>query len=82
MPSYNLPNLFKTSAGDTVSSSSAWEKTRRPEILKLFEDNVYGQQPKQYDSLRYDITREDKTAMEGRAHLITGKAFCSYILNS
>lgn len=66
---YILPDVLKTTSNKKVTTVSSWENTRRPEILKLFEDNVYGQLPKDYDSLRYVISKEDKNAMEGKAHL-------------
>lgn len=69
VPAYILPNVLKTSNGEVINNTSGWEKKRRPELLKLFEDNVYGQMPKQYDSIRFTVTNEEKKAMNGRAHL-------------
>ena len=69
VPAYTLPEVLKTAAGKTVRSVKAWEKTRRPEILGLFADNIYGQMPLNYDSIRYSITHEDKNSMNGKAHL-------------
>jgi hypothetical protein len=69
VPAYTLPEILKTLNGQTVSNKLLWEKTRRPEILKLFEDNVYGQMPKEYDSMQSKVTNEVATAMEGKAHL-------------
>jgi hypothetical protein len=69
VPSYTLPEVLKTSSNKLVRTKTDWEKTRRPQILKLFEDNIYGQMPKSYDSLRFSITQDNKSAMEGRAEL-------------
>ncbi len=66
---YTLPEVLKTSSNIMVTNKSAWEKTRRPEILTLFENNIYGQMPKSFTSIKYTVTHEDKTAMGGRAHL-------------
>ena len=44
-PSQDVPPLMKTAAGVTVSSSADWEQIRRPEILKLFETQVFGVRP-------------------------------------
>ena len=68
VPSYTLPEVLKTSSGQIIKSRSDWESKRRPEILSLFENNVYGQMPKDYDSLKFRITNE-RDAMNGKAHL-------------
>jgi hypothetical protein len=69
VPQYTLPEVLKTQAGKRVTSKEQWEKTRRPEILRLFEDNIYGQLPKDYDSIRYSLSNENINAMNGKAHL-------------
>jgi hypothetical protein len=66
---YTLPELLKTQGGQTVSTVEQWEKVRRPEILKLFEDHVYGQVPKDYDDIQFKIKNTDKEAMGGKASL-------------
>ena len=68
VPSYALPEILKTSTGQIIKNTSDWEKKRRPEILSLFENNVYGQMPKDYDSLKFKITNESD-AINGKAHL-------------
>ena len=67
--SYTLPELLKTQGGQTISTVDGWEKVRRPEILKLFEDHVYGQVPKDYDDIQFRIKNTDKKAMGGKATL-------------
>lgn len=67
--SYTLPELLKTQGGQTISTVDEWEKVRRPEILKLFEDHVYGQVPKDYDDIKFRIKNTDKKAMGGKATL-------------
>lgn len=69
VPAYTLPDVLKTSSGIDVAKVPAWEKVRRPEILTLFENNVYGQMPKAYDKIKFTITHEDASAMNGKAHL-------------
>lgn len=69
VPAYTLPEVLKTKEGNVISHKSAWEKQRRPEILTLFENNVYGQMPASYDSITYTITNEEMDAMDGKAHL-------------
>lgn len=67
--SYTLPELLKTQSGQTISTVDEWEKVRRPEILKLFEDHVYGQVPNDYDDIQFRIKNTDKKAMGGKATL-------------
>ena len=69
VPAYTLPEVLKTAANKKVNNITTWEKVRRPEILKLFEDNIYGQMPALYGSIRYTITNNDLAAMNGKAHL-------------
>lgn len=66
---YQLPELLITQSGETVSTPEQWEKIRRPEILQLFENQVYGQVPKDFDDIRFKVTNEDKKAMNGKATL-------------
>lgn len=69
VPPYTLPNVLETSSDKLVKNKKDWEKLRRPEIIKLFEDHVYGQMPKDIDSMTYSIRQEDLKAMDGKAHL-------------
>lgn len=41
----DLPALLVTESGKRVQSVAEWEKTRRPEILKLFQSCVFGRRP-------------------------------------
>jgi hypothetical protein len=66
---YTLPEILKPQNGKKVRSTSDWEKERRPQILTLFEDNIYGQMPKSIDSLRFSVTEGDRPAMDGKAKL-------------
>jgi hypothetical protein len=69
VPEYVLPDVLKSATGKLVRSQREWERSRRGEILTLLENNIYGQMPKVYDSIRYTILRENKMSMQGRAHL-------------
>ncbi|MFD2521981.1 glucuronyl esterase domain-containing protein [Emticicia soli] len=64
-----LPDALKTIDGITIDKVSDWEKKRRPEILTLFEDNIYGQMPKKFDKISYKTTNEVANAMNGKANL-------------
>jgi uncharacterized protein YbdZ (MbtH family) len=53
--SYTLPSLLTDNQGDKIATVKEWEQHRRPEILKLFEDNIYGQLPSDYDSINFRV---------------------------
>ncbi|MEJ7644861.1 MAG: prolyl oligopeptidase family serine peptidase [Chryseolinea sp.] len=69
VPKYVLPDVLKTTEGKSIVNKIEWERSRRGEILKLFEDNIYGEMPKLYDSIRYTIINEDKASLDGMGHL-------------
>ena len=64
-----LPDPLISNSGEKISDSNSWMKNRRGEILTLFEDNLYGQLPKDFDSIRFRLKSEDKMAMSGKAKL-------------
>jgi Glucuronyl esterase, fungi len=42
---YSLPDPLRFENGEPVTSASAWFDKRRPEILRLFSEHVYGEAP-------------------------------------
>src|SRR3954451_20071667 len=69
VPAYTLPDPLKTESGKVIHDKSAWEQERRPELLMLFADNIYGQMPKDFDNIKFTTTNDDANAMNGKAHL-------------
>ena len=45
IPDYQLPELLKSEKGRKIRKAAQWEKIRRPEILQLFQQEVYGKVP-------------------------------------
>ncbi len=66
---YKLPELLTSQEGKKITTSRQWEKIRRPEILDLFEEHVYGQVPQDFDDIQFKITNQDSEAMNGKATL-------------
>lgn len=64
---YFLPPLLITQHGDTVNTVKKWEKVRKPEIINLFAQEVYGKTPEKHVAVRYKILSEKRAAFEGRA---------------
>jgi hypothetical protein len=47
VPDYELPDPLVMEDGTPVETPEQWYKHRRPELLRLFEEHVYGRTPKQ-----------------------------------
>jgi len=45
VPNYTLPDPLEGRDGKPVKNSKEWEKTRRPEILAIFEAEMFGKTP-------------------------------------
>lgn len=45
IPAYQLPDPLKLQNGSPVRSTSEWENQRRPELLRLFSEHVFGKTP-------------------------------------
>lgn len=53
-----LPDPLTLQNGKKVTTVKEWEKKRRPEIVKIFEENQFGKWPARKPKLRYDITED------------------------
>lgn len=69
VPRYVLPSFLTTAGKKATLDKTEWINRRREEILRLFEDNIYGQMPKDFDSIKYNSVHTDKAAMDGKAIL-------------
>ena len=67
IPSYVLPDPLMFSKNNFVKSANDWTKNRRPEILELFENQMFGKAPKAPKEMHFKIVSEDKKAMDGKA---------------
>lgn len=67
VPSYTLPEVLTTSSGKVVKSVKEWEKKRRPEILALFQREVYGVTPEDKIPVSYQVKSVEKAALGGKA---------------
>ncbi|MDX1700001.1 MAG: hypothetical protein R3250_05245 [Melioribacteraceae bacterium] len=69
VPKYKLPEILLTNSGERVTTLLEWENIRRPEILSLFEENVYGKTPELDLEVNYKIIKVVKDALNGKAIL-------------
>ena len=67
VPSYELPDPLVFADGRPVPDAAAWRVRRRPEIVRLFEEHVYGRVPRRPASSRFRVLSEDENALRGRA---------------
>lgn len=66
---YTLPELFTLTSGRKVASAADWEQHRRPELLALFRQTVYGVPPPRPPTLAFRLVATDPQALGGTATL-------------
>src|SRR4051812_6350516 len=67
VPPYTLPDPLVDSEGKRIATSAEWMQKRRPEILNLFEAEVYGRAPKEVPQLEFHLDTEKRDALGGHA---------------
>lgn len=67
VPKYSLPDPLILSDGARITSAGMWWDQRRPEILKLFEEQVYGKTPTKAKEIFFELKSVDKGALGGKA---------------
>jgi len=63
----DLPDPLVTDAGEAVTSVDEWVKIRRPEVLRLFQKQVYGRTPDFKGQVQFKLEDEDRNYLEGTA---------------
>jgi len=68
-PHYDLPKLLVTPEGKKIKSPEEWNKIRRPQILSLFSNLIYGRVPEPSSPIKIDfkVVKEDENFMKGKA---------------
>jgi hypothetical protein len=64
---YTLPDPLTLANGQPVRDAKAWLKKRRPEIVRLFEENQYGRSPERPKDMSFDVTDRGTPALDGKA---------------
>lgn len=67
VPSYTLPDPLTFDNGKKVRSVRQWEKKRRPELLALFEREMFGRAPGRPEGLHFETLYRDCNALGGKA---------------
>lgn len=64
---YTLPDPLQMADGSRVENADAWQSKRRPELVKLFEENEYGRAPERPAAMRFDAAEDWTPAFDGKA---------------
>jgi len=67
VPEFKLPDLLTCLDGSKADSPNSWAKKRRKEILKLFEEHVYGKTPNDSISPLVRLIKKETNALKGKA---------------
>jgi|SRR5690625_38601 len=63
-----VPNPLVTLDGRSIHSKEDWENIRRPEVIDLFKEHIYGRSPvKRPKSLKFNVVDMKENIMEGQA---------------
>ncbi len=64
---YPLPELLVTQEGQKVPTADAWTSERRPEVLAMFQENVFGRTPANWGKVSFETREVKKDALGGKA---------------
>lgn len=67
VPEYVLPDVLRMQNGNRVKTIEEWINLRRPEILKLFKQEIYGQIPRSIQITDFTIVERSNTALKEKA---------------
>jgi hypothetical protein len=65
--SYALADPLVLANGQKVRDAETWYQKRRPEIVKLFEENQYGRSPGRPEDMSFDVFDKGTPAFEEKA---------------
>jgi hypothetical protein len=63
VPAYTLPDPLRFADGTPVADAAEWRERRRPELLRLFEEHVYGRSPGPPTRVRFVVVESDPHAL-------------------
>jgi hypothetical protein len=65
--SYTLPDPLVMANGQPVRDAKTWTGKRRPELVRLFEENQYGRAPERPKDMSFDVFDKGTPAFDGKA---------------
>ncbi|PZX59134.1 hypothetical protein LV84_01160 [Algoriphagus ratkowskyi] len=69
VPDITLPDPFVSLRGKLIITQQDWEEIRRPEILDLFREYVYGNVPTDFDQISFSEVQESQNPYDDKAIL-------------
>jgi hypothetical protein len=63
----NLPNVLTMQNGNKVTTAKQWRTQRRPELIRLFKEQMYGQLPGKPVNMAFKVFDNDAHALNGIA---------------
>ncbi len=67
VPEYTLPDPLVMQDGRRVATAEMWRNERRPEVLGLFEEHMYGKPLGAPPNLRFEMLDQTADALDGKA---------------
>jgi hypothetical protein len=67
VPQYTLPDPLTMRSGRRVRDAETWYKQRRPEVLRLFETEMFGRGAGRPPGMTFELAGIDRQALGGRA---------------
>lgn len=65
--SYTLPDPLVCQDGTRVADAQTWREKRRPEVLRLFEEHMYGRAPGRPKDMSFEVRSTAADALGGKA---------------
>jgi hypothetical protein len=67
VPTYKLPDPLVMENGERVKDAETWRTKRRPEILRLFEEHMFGKSPGRAPAMSFETDSIEEKALGGKA---------------
>jgi hypothetical protein len=67
VPAYTLPAILTSNDGSKINTFELWNTIRRPELMELFRENVFGRVPETKYKETFKVISNDYNAVEGKA---------------
>jgi hypothetical protein len=64
---YTLPEVLSLKNGTKVNDAKTWTEKRRPEIVKLFEENQFGKMPPRPAGMHFNVFDKGTEVLNGKA---------------
>jgi hypothetical protein len=67
VPAYTLPDALRLTNGRPVADAATWTRARRPELIALYEEHMYGRSAPAPRGVRYVVRESTPGALGGLA---------------